>query len=90
MKHTNRAAAWLLIVCMMLTLCLSAGAEGDLEEVSITIFGADGETVQEIEPDVEAAEAPEETPVPVPTVDPTIPVLEGDGSVLLTMSFTGE
>ena len=28
--------AWLLVVCMMLTLC--ALAEGDLEEVSIFIF----------------------------------------------------
>ncbi len=76
--------AWLLIVCMLLTLCVCACAEGDLEEVSITIFGAGGEVAQEIEPELEP------TPEPVPTVDPTIPVLEGDGSVLLTMSFTGD
>ena len=82
MKSTNKCSAWLLILCMLLTLCVLACAEGDLEEVSITIFGADGETVQELEPKLE--------PTPEPTVDPTIPVLEGDGSVLLTMSFTGD
>ncbi len=82
MKPTNKLRAWLLILSMLLTLTLCAMAEGDLEEVSITIFGADGETVEEIEPELE--------PTPEPTVDPTIPVLEGDGSVLLTMSFTGD
>jgi len=82
MKTTNKFHAWLLILSMLLTLTLCAMAEGDLEEVSITIFGADGETVEEIEPELE--------PTPEPTVDPTIPVLEGDGSVLLTMSFTGD
>jgi len=74
--------SWLLIVCMMLTLCIAASAEGDLEEVSITIFGAGGEVEQTIEPELE--------PTPEPTVDPTVPVLEGDGSVQLTMSFTGD
>ena len=82
MNPKTKLFAWLLIVGMCLTLCLCAMAEGDLEEVSITIFGADGETVEEIEPELE--------PTPEPTVDPTIPVLEGDGSVLLTMSFTGD
>ena len=82
MKSTNRFHAWLLLLAMLLTLTLCAAAEGDLEEVSITIFGADGETVEEIAPELE--------PTPEPTVDPTIPVLEGDGSVLLTMSFTGD
>jgi len=82
MKSTNRFHAWLLLLAMLLTLTLCAAAEGDLEEVSITIFGADGETVEEIEPELE--------PTPEPTVDPTTPVLEGDGSVLLTMSFTGD
>ena len=82
MKSTNRFHAWLLLLAMLLTLTLCAAAEGDLEEVYITIFGADGETVEEIDPELE--------PTPEPTVDPTIPVLEGDGSVLLTMSFTGD
>ena len=82
MKSTSKLFAWLLILCMMLTLCVLAAAEGDLEEVSITIFGSDGETVEEIEPELQ--------PTPMPTVDPTVPVLEGDGSVLLTMTFTGD
>ena len=84
MKNNKTFWAWLLITLMMLALCLCACAEGDLEEVSITIFGAGGEVDQIIEPEVEV------TPTPIPTVDPTIPVLEGDGSVRLTMSFTGD
>lgn len=71
-----------LIVCMLLTLCLCAMGEGDLEEVSITIFGSDGETVEEIEAEL--------LPTPEPTADPTVPVTEGDGSIMLTMSFTGD
>jgi len=82
MKLTGKFFSWLLIACMMLTLCLCGMAEGDLEEVSISIFGPDGDLQEEIEPNLE--------PTPVPTVDPTIPVLEGDGSILLTMSFTGD
>ena len=82
MKHNGKILSWLLIVCMLLTLCLCAAAEGDLEEVSISIFGPDGDLQEEIEPNLE--------PTPEPTVDPTVPVLEGDGSVLLTMSFTGD
>jgi len=82
MNMNHKRPAWLLILCMMLTLCLCAMAEGDLEEVSITIFGLDGTVQEEIEPNLE--------PTPEPTVDPTIPVLEGDGSVMLTMSFTGD
>lgn len=82
MKGSYKLLAWLLIACMLLTLCLCAMAEGDEEEVSITIFDADGRAVQSVEPQLE--------PTPEPTADPTVPVLEGDGSVLLTMSFTGD
>lgn len=82
MKTSTRPFAWLLIVCMCLTLMLCAAAEGDLEEVSITIFSADGEVVSEVEPNLE--------PTPEPTADPTVPVYEGDGSILLTMTFTGD
>lgn len=82
MKGSYKLLAWLLIACMLLTLCLCAMAEGDEEEVSITIFDADGQAVQSVEPQLE--------PTPEPTADPTVPVLEGDGSVLLTMSFTGD
>ena len=72
--------AWLLVVCMMLTLC--ALAEGDLEEVSIFIFDADGAVSEEITPELE--------PTPEPTPDPSEPQYEADGSILLTMSFTGD
>ncbi|MDD5899119.1 MAG: CapA family protein [Clostridia bacterium] len=82
MKGSYKLLAWLLIACMLLTLCLCAMAEGDEEEVSITIFDADGQAVQSVDPQLE--------PTPEPTADPTVPVLEGDGSVLLTMSFTGD
>ena len=82
MKGSYKLLAWLLIACMLLTLCLCAMAEGDEEEVSITIFDADGQAVQSVDPQLE--------PTPEPTTDPTVPVLEGDGSVLLTMSFTGD
>ncbi len=82
MKGSYKLLAWLLIACMLLTLCLCAMAEGDEEEVSITIFDADGQAVQSVDPQLEST--------PEPTADPTVPVLEGDGSVLLTMSFTGD
>lgn len=71
----------LLILCMCLTLCLTALSENDLEEVSITIFDLDGEVVDE---GGEAEEAE-----PEPEIDPSEPVYEADGSILLTMSFTG-
>ena len=72
--------AWLLTLCMMLTLC--ALAEGDLEEVSIFIFDSDGTVSEEIAPELE--------PTPEPTPDPAEPQYEADGSILLTMSFTGD
>ena len=72
--------AWLLMLCMMLTLC--ALAEGDLEEVSIFIFDSDGTVSEEIAPELE--------PTPEPTPDPAEPQYEADGSILLTMSFTGD
>lgn len=80
MTHRTRIFAWLLVLAMSLTLC--AIAESDLEEVSITIFDESGEAVGEIEPELE--------PTPEPTADPTQPKYEADGSILLTMSFTGD
>lgn len=67
---------------LMMCFALCALAEYDMEEVSITIFDADGEVAEEIAPELE--------PTPEPTPDPTQPVYEADGSVLLTMSFTGD
>lgn len=81
MIHTNKVLAWLLVLCMCLTLCLCGGlAEGDLEEVSITLFDENGEVAGTI--------APEQTPEP--EVDPAEPVYEPDGSILLTMTFAGD
>ncbi|MBQ7868021.1 MAG: CapA family protein [Clostridia bacterium] len=80
----KKTLIWLLLLC--LSLCYGVMAEGDLEEVSITIFDTDG-TVDEtasVETDGEAEPAPEPTP------DPSQPVYEADGSILLTMSFTGD
>ena len=53
MKHNGKILSWLLIVCMLLTLCLCAAAEGDLEEVSITIFDADGAVSSQSGPEPE-------------------------------------
>ena len=73
---------FLLLLCLLLALCLTAVAEGDLEEVSITIFEEDGTVSEESVLEPEAS--------PEPEVDPALPVYEADGSILLTMSFTGD
>lgn len=57
-------------------------SEGDTEEVSITIFDENGEVV--------VGETPEPEVTPEPTVDPSLPVYEADGSILLTMTFAGD
>lgn len=80
MIYTNRTLAWLLVLCMCLTLCLCGLAEGDLEEVSITIFDENGEVAGTMEPEKEDE----------PEVDPAAPVYEADGSILLTMTFAGD
>lgn len=79
MAHPNKAPAWLLLLCMCLTLCLYAAAEEDLEEVSITIFDKNGDVAEIVEPEAEEPEA-----------DPSAPVYEADGSILLTMTFAGD
>ncbi len=88
MSPKSRPFAWLLILCMCLTLFVTALSENDLEEVSITIFDLDGSEVDETGKADEAEEAEEAEPEP--TVDPAEPVYEADGSILLTMSFTGD
>lgn len=65
-----------LCLALLLALCPAALADSE-EEVSISIF------------DAEATPAPEEEQAEEP-VDPTQPVYEADGSILLTMSFTGD
>lgn len=71
-----------LLSALLLGLSLIGGAvaQEDTEEVSITIFEEDGTP----------AEGQEIAPTPEPTPDPALPVYEADGSVLLTMSFTGD
>lgn len=80
MIHTNRVLAWLLVLCMCLTLCLCGLAEGDLEEVSITIFDENGDVAETLQPEQTSE----------PEVDPAAPVYEPDGSILLTMTFAGD
>ncbi len=65
-----------LCLALLLALCPAALADSE-EEVSISIF------------DAEATPSPEEEQAEEP-VDPTQPVYEADGSILLTMSFTGD
>lgn len=68
----------MLLLCLCLCLCITpAMAQDEEEEVSITIF----------EP--EATAQPEEE-TQEPAADPAAPVYEADGSILLTMSFTGD
>ena len=43
----TKTLAWLLALLMCLTLCVCHAAELDTEEVSITIFDADGEVAEE-------------------------------------------
>lgn len=68
----------MLLFCLCLCLCITpAFAQDEEEEVSITIF--EPETTPE--PEAEEEE---------PAEDPAAPVYEADGSILLTMSFTGD
>ena len=78
----NKRFSLALVLLMCLTLCLTALSEGDTEEVSITIFDEHGEVV--------VGETPEPEVTPEPTVDPSLPVYEADGSILLTMTFAGD
>ena len=78
----NKRFSLALVLLMCLTLCLTALSEGDTEEVSITIFDENGEVV--------VGETPEPEVTPEPTVDPSLPVYEADGSILLTMTFAGD
>lgn len=83
---SKKLLSWLLILSMCLTLCALSIAEEDDEEVSITILDESGAAVTG--ETAGAADAAEVTPEP--TVDKSAAVYEADGSVLLTMSFTGD
>ncbi len=56
--------------------------------MSFAIFDTDGTPVDAEY--LEVAETGAAVPTPPPAVDPTLPVYEADGSILLTMSFTGD
>ncbi|MEG1777243.1 MAG: CapA family protein [Clostridia bacterium] len=75
---SKKLLSWFLVLSMCLTLCALSIAEEDNEEVSITIFDKDGEAATD---DV--------APTPAP-VDKSAPVHQADGSILITMSFTGD
>ncbi len=83
-----------MLCCLMAAACLwllplFALAEGDTEEVSITIFDESGNVIiGDPTPEPETTPEPEVTPEPTP--DPALPVYQPDGSILLTMSFTGD
>lgn len=77
-----------MLYCLMAAACLwllplFALAEGDIEEVSITIFDESGNVII-------GDPTPEPEVTPEPTPDPALPVYQPDGSILLTMSFTGD
>ena len=83
------------VFSLLLTFTLLAGAFALAEEdVSITIYDNQGNVVAgegaatAPEDGETAAEEPELTPEP--TRDPALPVYEVDGSILLTLSFTGD
>ncbi len=83
-----------MLCCLMAAACLwllplFALAEGDTEEGSITIFDESGNVIiGDPTPEPETTPEPEVTPEPTP--DPALPVYQPDGSILLTMSFTGD
>ena len=83
------------VLSLLLIFALLAGAFALAEEdVSITIYDNQGNVVAgegtpvPSEDGENEADAPVETPEP--TRDPSLPVYEQDGSILLTLSFTGD
>lgn len=79
---TNKLRPFLIALLCAVCLCPGALAEGDTEEVSITIYDESGEVI--------LGETPEPVVTPEPTVNPAEPVYEADGSILLTMTFGGD
>lgn len=82
----------LIAFLLVAVLAAAALAQGDTEEVSITIYDQSGNIVAgtDAPPDLDGDGTPDVTPEPVPTVDKTKAVYQADGSILLTMSFTGD
>lgn len=86
----KRILLWLLLACLLLcTAAVVALAEEDTEDVIIVIYDQNGNAVtgggeDGMDPIITPTVEPEPTP------DPSQPVYEADGSILLTMSFTGD
>ncbi len=78
----KKCFCWFLILLCFTALSVAI-AQGDNEEVSINIFDASGNVV---------AGDPTPSPyiTPAPTVDVAEAVYEKDGSIIFTMSFTGD
>ncbi|MEG2356424.1 MAG: CapA family protein [Clostridia bacterium] len=84
---TKKLFAILLIAAMCLTMISLSIAQEEDGDVSITLLDKKGNVVTGTE-----GAAPEagETATPAPTADKAEPIREIDGSILLTMSFTGD
>lgn len=84
------------LICFLASLLLFVGvvalAEFDDQEVTITFYDADGVPItgEDAIPDQDGDGYADITPEPVATPDPAVPVYETDGSILVTMSFTGD
>ena len=74
----------LLVLCLSLCWLIGAMAEGDVEEVTITIVDSEGNVIVG-----EPTPAPP-TPTPAPTVNIEEPVYLIDGSIELLMTFGGD
>ncbi|MDD3335042.1 MAG: CapA family protein [Eubacteriales bacterium] len=85
---------WIIsLALIMMLFCVYAGAFAqEDEEVSIVIYDQNGNAItgENAMVDEDGDGQPDETPVPEPTKDPAAPVYQADGSILLTMSFTGD
>lgn len=85
---------WLII--LMTILCISfaiaAYAEFEDQEVSIIFYDENGVPItgDDAVPDTDGDGLADFPPEPESTPDPSVPVYEADGSILLTMSFTGD
>jgi len=85
----KRLLPLLMLLCLLLCAFSAAVVAEEEEEVILIIYDANGNVVGGGGEDgTEPILTPEPTPEPTP--DPSLPVYEADGSVLLTMSFTGD
>ena len=85
---------WLIFLLAILCIFFAAAAfaEFDDQEVTIVFYDENGVPItgDDAIPDADGDGLADITPEPEPTPDPALPVYEPDGSILLTMSFTGD